>query len=125
MEPTAHGNVGVTHVHGTLVVTVTRDLGDEALASIRQAALDGVHRFGARQVVLDLTAVPFLDLAEFDALRRVARAVDLLGSSTTFVGLRSGIIMHLVESDADVSGIRATLGLAEALDGSAGAEPRG
>ena len=71
-------------------------------------------------LVLDLSAVPFLDLAEFDELRAVVRAIDLVGASTTVVGLRPGIIMHLIESGADTSGIRAALGLEEALGEGAG-----
>ena len=124
MEPSASANVGVTHVQGTLVVTVTRDLGDGAIAAVRASALEGAHRLGARRVVLDLSAVPFLDLAEFDELRAVVRAIDLVGASTTVVGLRPGIIMHLVESGADTSGIHATLGLEEALGEGAGSGGR-
>ena len=115
MEPSTSGSVGVTHVQGTLVVTVTRDLGDDAVAAVRSAALESAHRLGSRRVVLDLSAVPFMDLAEFDALRGVVRAVELIGASTTIVGLRPGIIMHLLDSGADVTGIRATLGLEDAL----------
>ena len=74
MEHALTGSVGVTFVQGALVVTVTRDLGDGVLGAIRQAALDGVHRMGARRVVLDLGAVPFLDLEEFEGLRQVAHA---------------------------------------------------
>ena len=120
MEATSPGSIGVTSVHGTRVVTVTRDLGDGALAAIRGAAIDGAHRLGARRVILDLSAVPFLDLAEFEAIRRIAHAVGLVGSETIVVGLRPGIIMHLVESGADTSGIRATLGLEDALDAGPG-----
>jgi rsbT antagonist protein RsbS len=116
MEPTPHGCVGVTKVRGTLVVTVTRDLGDDVIPSMRGAALEGVHQLGCGHVVLDLSGVPFLDLAEFEALRGMARSIGLLGASATVAGLRPGIIMHLMERGADTSGIRATLGLEEALE---------
>ena len=123
MHDSAHGSVGVTHVHGTLVVTVTSDLGEGVMDAVRKAALEGAHREGTSRVVLDLTAVPFIDLAEFDAIRRIARSIELVGATTTLVGLRPGIIMHLVESGADTAGIRATLGLAEALGGATGTSP--
>ncbi len=121
MEHALTGSVGVTFVQGALVVTVTRDLGDGVLGSIRQAALDGVHRMGARRVVLDLGAVPFLDLEEFEGLRHVAHATGLLGAETVMVGLRPGIIMHLIGAGADTRGVRATLELSDALGRGAGA----
>ena len=116
MEEIHHGSVGVTNVRGTLVVTVTRDLGDDVIPSMRDAALGAVHRLGCRHVVLDLSGVPYLDLAEFGAVRGLARSIGLLGASATVVGLRAGIVLHLMECGADTSGIRATLGLEEALE---------
>jgi rsbT co-antagonist protein RsbR len=120
MDPASHGHFGMTSVRGTVVVTVTQDLGDDAAAAIQSAVLDAVHAQGARRVVLDLTAVPFLDLREFDALRRISRAAGLMGASTTMVGLGTGIILHLVEQGADTSGIHAAAGLAEALEPASG-----
>jgi rsbT antagonist protein RsbS len=124
MDPSASGHFGMTCVNGTLVVTVTRDLGDDATAAIQSAVLDAVHGHHARRVVLDLTAVPYLDLSEFDALRRISQAAGLMGASTTVVGLQPGIIMHLMERGAEIRGIRFTLGLSEAL-GQADLEPHG
>ena len=56
-----------------------------------------------------------MDTQEFKSLRDIARMAAMLGSKVIFVGLNPGIIMHLMASDADVSGMHACLGLDEAL----------
>ena len=48
-------------------------------------------------------------------LRKIARMAEMLGAKVIFVGLKPGIIVHLLEADADVHGVRAFLGLDEAL----------
>jgi hypothetical protein len=40
---------------------------------------------------------------------------EMLGAKVIFVGLKPGIIVHLLEADADVRGVHAFLGLDEAL----------
>ena len=56
-----------------------------------------------------------MDTQEFKSLRDIARMAAMLGSKVIFVGLNPGIIIHLMASDADVSGMHACLGLDEAL----------
>jgi len=63
-----------------------------------------------------------MDAHEFHALRQVLRMAGVLGARTMLVGLQPGIIMHLMECDADVDGLHAMLGLDDALR-SLGAEP--
>ena len=71
--------------------------------------------WGASGVILEVSGVPFMDSHEFQDLRRVMHMAELLGARCMLVGLRPGIIMHLMDSDVDVRGLRAVLGLDEAL----------
>lgn len=112
--PLSSGVTG-TRVGGCLVVTVTRDLAGGTLDEVRRAMLEGVREGGVHAVALEVTAVPYMDSREFDEVRRSLRMVELLGARTMLVGLAPGIIAHLMAADADVSGIRASLGLDEAL----------
>ena len=104
-----------TRVEDCLVVTVSRDLGGGTLDEIRRVTLEGVQRDGASGVILEVSGVPFMDSHEFQDLRRVMHMAELLGARCMLVGLRPGIIMHLMDSDVDVRGLRAVLGLDEAL----------
>ena len=119
--------VGASHVTGTrvgnaLVVTLSRDLGGATMEHFTRVALEGVQQGGATVLVVDASGVPFMDGHEFHALRQVLRMAGVLGARTMLVGLQPGIIMHLMECDADVDGLHAMLGLDDALR-SLGAEP--
>ena len=104
-----------TRVGNCLVVTISQDLSGDMLDEIRRVALTGIQKDGATSAIFELSAVPFMDTQEFKSLRDIARMAAMLGSKVIFVGLNPGIIIHLMASDADVSGMHACLGLDEAL----------
>ena len=104
-----------TRVGNCLVVTISQDLSGDMLDEIRRVALTGIQKDGATSAIFELSAVPFMDTQEFQSLRDIARMAAMLGSKVIFVGLNPGIIIHLMASDADVSGMHACLGLDEAL----------
>lgn len=113
-------DAGTSHVTGTrvgvaLVVTLGRDLGGPTLDQLRHVALDGIQHGGATTVIIDASGVPFMDVGEFRSLRQVLDMASLLGARSMLVGLQPGIIMHLMDCDADVDGLHAMLGLDEAL----------
>ncbi len=104
-----------TRVEDCLVVTLSRDLGGDTLDQARKVTLDGVQSGGASAVIVDASGVPFMDSHEFDGLRRLMHMAELLGARCMLVGLQPGIIMHLMSCDANVDGLRAMLGLDDAL----------
>lgn len=104
-----------TRVRDCLVVTVSQDLSGDMLDHVRRVMLEGIQRDGAQSAILELSAVPFIDSHEFEQLRKIARMAEMLGARVIFVGLKPGIIMHLLAADADVRGVHACLGLDEAL----------
>lgn len=104
-----------TRVRNCLVLTLGSDLAGSALARLRNLLIEELRELPANAVVFDLGALCFLDGHEFTELRSIARMVDMLGSPTIFVGLRPGVIMHLMRLDADTAGLRTALGLDEAL----------
>jgi anti-anti-sigma regulatory factor len=107
------------------VVTVGSDLSEEVLEQVRTTTLDGIQLDGAHSAILELTGVPFLDTRDFTELRKIVRMGGLLGARVMLVGLKPGIIMHLMAADVDVSGIEACLGLDEALQRIGARDPRG
>jgi rsbT antagonist protein RsbS len=112
--PSSHGVTG-TRVGACLVVSVATDLSAGTMEHLRGITLQGIEREGATSAVIDLTAVPFLDLHEFDEVRKIIRMGALLGARVMLAGLRPGIVAHLMAANADVSGVHACLGLEEAL----------
>ena len=115
MQPSTTSGVTGTRVGECLVVTVTQDLSQGVLEEMRRATLEGIQRDGAKSAILELSAVPFLDTHEFDQVRGVLRMAELLGARAALVGLRPGIIAHLMTANAEVRGVQGFLGLDDAL----------
>ncbi len=111
-----YGAVTGTRVRDNLVVTLPADLSGDALEQVRQVTLHQVHGNRPLAVILECSAVSYMDAHEFSELRAIASVVAVLGARTCFAGLRPGIVKHLVLSDADLTGIQGFLGLNEALD---------
>ncbi len=110
------GAVTGTRVRDNLVVTLPTDLSGDTLAQVRDVTLHQVHNDRPSAVILECSAVSYMDTHEFDELRAISDVVAVLGARTCFAGLRPGIVKHLVLSDVNLDGVRAFLGLNEALD---------
>ncbi len=110
------GTVTGTRVNDHLVVALPADLSGDVLEQVREMTLDQVRADRIGVVILECTAVRYMDVHEFTELHTIADVITVLGARTCFVGLRPGIVKHLVLSDVDLSRVRAFLGLNEALD---------
>jgi anti-anti-sigma regulatory factor len=104
-----------TRMRSSVVVTAPTNLGNGALEDLCDVALRSFETGEATSLILELSGVNFMDTYEFSRLKALADTVRFLGVKTIFVGLNAGIISHLSHSNAEVSGVLATLGLDEAL----------
>jgi rsbT co-antagonist protein RsbR len=73
---------------------------------IMEALLDGVARYQANLVILDITGVQMVDTQVAKALVQVAQAVKLLGAQVMLTGIQPQIAQTLVHLGADLSGIQ-------------------
>ena len=105
----------ITTVRGCLVVTFGQDLA-ESLTDTRIAVLDEVRNSGARVVVLELSAVRFMDRTEFGDLRELVEMTRLMGARPFMVGLEPGIVAYLVNNDADTRGLEVARALEDVFD---------
>lgn len=112
---TSNRSVTSTRISDCLIVTVPDDMGGSQMDALRRTTLEAIHGVATRAVIFELSGLRFLDSEEFNALKSIAQMTQRLGSCPIFVGLRPGIVAHLVQSDADLSGIKAEIGLDEAL----------
>jgi anti-anti-sigma regulatory factor len=108
-------SVTSTRISDCLIVTVPDDLGGAQMDLLREATLNAIHGISTRAVIFELSGLRFLDSEEFSGLKSIAHMTERLGSTSIFVGLHPGIVAHLVQADADLGGIKAKLGLSEAL----------
>lgn len=87
---------------------------------VMETLLDGIVRYQAEIVILDITGVQMVDTQVANALVQAAQAVKLLGAQVMLTGIQPRIAQILVHLGVDLSGIIAqgTLqaGIAYALD---------
>lgn len=108
--------VTATHIKNNLVVTLPVDLSDGALDQVRSVTLDAIQDNPIVAVIFECSALKFIDINEFDDLKSICSMTGVLGVVPILTGLKPEIIKYLILADIDCSGIRAFLGLNEALD---------
>lgn len=109
------GVVVATRINDCVVVTAPSDLGRGRMAELERVALDYIVADHTAAVIFEFSGVQFMDSLEFQEFRAVMHMVQHLGVTPMLVGLRPGIIAHLVETDVDISGLSAALCLNDAL----------
>ena len=108
--------VTATNIKNNLVVTLPVDLSGSNLDQVRSVTLDAIQESTIHAVIFECSSMKFIDANEFDALKSICDMSDVLGAKPILTGLRPEIIKYLILADLDCSGIRAFLGLNEALD---------
>ena len=101
---------------GVVVASIQVDLDEDVLARFRDDLLGRVHTTGSRAVILDVSGLETLDSEEFAALRRIIAMAQLLGAESVLAGLQPGVVSSLVETGADVEGLRSAIDLDAAFD---------
>ena len=109
------GAATTTLVHGCLIVAFPADLAG-AMERVQHIALEGVQRSSPHAVVLEMSAVRFLDCTEFDGIRVLSGMLRLLGARCLVVGLRPGVVGWLVANEAVLDGMEFGQDLESALE---------
>lgn len=108
--------VTATNIKNNLVVTLPVDLSGGALDRVRSVTLDAIQDNSIVAVIFECSALNYIDANEFDTLKSIGSMSVILGAEPILTGLKTEIIKYLILTDIDCSGIRAFLGLNEALD---------
>ena len=85
------------------------------MSQFRHDLLSLVKASGATRIILDVSGVLVMDLAEFESLQRTVAMAGLLGARSIVAGLRPGVVSSLVELDAPVDWVVAALNLEQAF----------
>ena len=107
--------VALQTVNRCLIATIQIELYEAALASFREDLLNSVQASDIDAVILDVSAIDVMDAHDFEALRRTAATVKLMGVKAIVVGLRPGIASTLVDMDVSLEGLTTTLTVADAF----------
>lgn len=99
-----------------MIVTFGEDFSEINVDEIKQTLLQEVYESHCANVIFEMSALKFLDTIEFEQLKDIMKMISTLGVKSMLVGLRPGIIHHLVLHDVDISGISTSLDLNDALN---------
>lgn len=99
-----------------VVASIQVDLDDDVLMAFRRELLELLKTSGARGVILDLSGVNVMDADDFRALRDTMQMARLMGAASIVSGLQPGVVSALIDLDADIEGVEATLTLDDAYE---------
>lgn len=88
-----------------LVMPLVGAIDSRRAGEITERLLEGVSESQSSLVILDITAVPVVDLSIAQHLLRAVRAVALLGARCVLVGVRPEVAQALVSIGADLSSL--------------------
>jgi len=94
-----------------VVASIQVDLSEDVIERFRGDLLQRLHESGSDSVILDLSGLETIDSSEFAALRLVMKGCEIMGARSVMVGLKPGVVSSLVETGADIDGVRTALDL--------------
>ena len=103
-----------TQIQNCLVATLPA-LAADTLALLESALIAEVHRLDIRSVLVDCALVEIMDSRDFAQLRKMLRAVEMLGARCVVTCLRAGVVAHLVTYDVDIDGLQTAVSLEDGL----------
>jgi anti-anti-sigma regulatory factor len=107
--------VGMSAIHGCLVVPLPAEVHEGTLAEILEEVLRRVEQERVTAVIVELSAVAVMDRAIFRALRDAVQTLRLLGAATVLAGFQPGVVAALVDLDLDLDDLHTARTVEQAL----------
>ena len=105
----------ILRIGGNLLVSIQADLDDQTVMNLQEDLADDVVRYGARGVIIDITAAEIVDSFVGRMLSTIASISRLLDAETVVVGMRPAVAITLVELGLSLGGVRTALNLEQGL----------
>ena len=99
-----------------VIASIQVDLEVNTLARFREDLLQRLHTSGSQAVILDVSGLETLDSVEFAGLRKLIKMIEIMGADAVVVGLRPGVVSSLIETGADIDGLKAAINLDAAYE---------
>jgi anti-anti-sigma factor len=82
---------------GIIVLPLIGNIDTQRATQVLEGLLDGIERYRARVVLLDVTGVPIVDTSVANHLLQAAQAARLLGAEAVLVGVRPEVAQTMVQ----------------------------
>ncbi|HEU5100781.1 MAG TPA: substrate-binding domain-containing protein [Roseiflexaceae bacterium] len=99
-----------------LLVPLIGAMSSERARQVIESVLDGVNRYRATTVLLDITGVPLVDTQVANSLIQTTQAAMLLGAQVILVGMRPEIAQSIIGLGIDLRHIATQPSLAAAVE---------
>ncbi len=116
MEDKSIHEVAMHVTRGCLVVSIQIELQDETARQIQGDILKRVETSGIKGVIMDFSTIDIIDSFLAQTIFDTAKMASLLGATTVITGLKSGVIVSLIDLDIDLEGLRTARTLEDAFE---------
>jgi rsbT antagonist protein RsbS len=108
-------NIPILKIGRHLVVPVQGDLYDQAVLELQQEILGRIEATGAIGVVLDISALEFVDSFMARVLNDIASMAGLMGTRAVVVGMSPAIALVLMDLGLQLSSVPTARNLEKGL----------
>ncbi|MCB2187715.1 MAG: STAS domain-containing protein [Deltaproteobacteria bacterium] len=106
---------GAHVVNDCLLATVSPEIDELTVHQWRNSLLTQAHEEPLRGVIIDVSAVRYLDTSTFGLLATTARMLTLLGLTVVFVGFAAGVAAALIDLGVETDGINTVITMEDAF----------
>jgi rsbT antagonist protein RsbS len=108
-------NIPILKIGAHLVVPIQGDLYDQAVLELQQDILGRIEATGASGVVLDITALEFVDSFMARVLNDIAAMAGLMGTRAVVVGMSPAIALVLMDLGLQLTSVPTARNLEKGL----------
>ena len=108
--------ISVIKVRDVLMVTMPPDPDDSTISALQERVLDAMERYGAKGLVLDISAVDTVDSFFARTVAETAQMVALLGGRTVIAGMRPSVAITTTQLGLSLGRAVTALDVDRALD---------
>ena len=108
--------ISVIKVRNVMMVTMPADPDDSTISDLQEKVLDSMERYGARGLVLDISAVDTVDSFFARTMAETAQMVALLGGRTVIAGMRPSVAITTTQLGLSLGRAVTALDVDRALD---------
>lgn len=100
---------------GVLFLPIVGIIDSKRAQEIMSSSLDKISESRSSQFIMDISGVAVVDTAVANYLIKITRATNLMGCTSTISGVSPAIAQTIVELGIDVSGVKTTATMQDAL----------
>lgn len=108
--------ISVIRVRDVLMVTMPADPDDPTISALQEGVLDAMEQYGAKGLVLDISAVDIVDSFFARTVAETAQMVALLGGRTVIAGMRPSVAITTTQLGLSLGRAMTALDVDRALD---------